>query len=157
VSAIGALRTATRRAGSLLAAAARGQVFSSLSLTELADDPPSATTGRLLTLAWREMMLTPDIGVALTHKVLHHKYPALFPLVDGQTANVLRPAGHASRLNVWQVIWADINDNQAELQQLRSWFAEQAGQRGHIPLELLRLHDILTWLHALREWDAAAT
>ena len=71
VSAIGALRTATRRAGSLLAtAAARGQVFSSLSLAELADDPPSGTTGRLLTLAWREMMLTPDIGVALTHKVL---------------------------------------------------------------------------------------
>lgn len=157
VSAIGALQLATHRAGPLLAsAAARGQVFTGLALAELADDPPGGTTGRLLNLAWREMMSTPDIGVALTHKVLHHKYPALFPLLDTQTESVLGHAGKPKRLNAWQVIWADIDENRAELGQLRAWFAQQAAERNGAPVGLLRLHDILLWLHVLGQWDTAA-
>jgi hypothetical protein len=157
VPAIGALQLATHRAGPLLAsAAARGQEYTGLALAELADDPPGGTTGRLLNLAWREMMRTPDIGVALTHKVLHHKYPALFPLLDTQTVSVLRHAGERTGLNAWQVIWADIDENRAELGQLRAWFAQQAAGRNGPAVGLLRLHDILLWLRVLGQWDTAA-
>ena len=94
VAAIGALHLATRRAGPYLAqAAGRGQEFGRLTLGELADNPPAGTAGWLLNEAWKQMMSTPDAGRALTHKVLHHKRPALFPLLDRQTADVLRPAG----------------------------------------------------------------
>jgi hypothetical protein len=76
VAAIAALHLATRRAAPYLAEAAdQGQEFGRLAPAELADNPPEGTTGWLLSKAWKEMMSTPDVGRALTHKVLHHKDP----------------------------------------------------------------------------------
>ncbi len=72
-------------------------------------------------------MSTPDVGRALTHKVLHHNQPALFPLLDRQTADVLRPAGQPHGWNAWQVILADIDDSRADFEELRAWFAALAG------------------------------
>jgi Family of unknown function (DUF6308) len=158
VAAIGALQLATRRAAPYLAEAAdRGQELGRLTLAELADNPPAGTTGWLLDKAWKQMMSTPDVGRALTHKVLHHKRPALFPLLDRQTAGVLRPAGQPHGWNAWQVIWADIDDSRAGFEELRAWFADLATARGGVPLELPRLHDILAWLKAAGQWNAAVT
>jgi hypothetical protein len=65
VAAIGALHLATRRAAPYLAqAAGRGQEFSRLTLSELADNPPAGTAGWLLSEAWQQMMSTPDVGRA---------------------------------------------------------------------------------------------
>ena len=89
--------------------------------------------------------------------MLHHKQPALFPLLDRQTADVLRPAGQPHGWNAWQVILADIDDSRADFEELRAWFAAWAAGRGGVPLGLPRLHDILVWLQATDQWKAAAT
>jgi hypothetical protein len=46
------------------------------------------------------MTKTPDIGMALTHNVLHHKRPALLPMLDGRTVEVLR--NQSGGRNPWQ-------------------------------------------------------
>ena len=158
VAAIGALQLATRRAGPYLAqAAAAGQEFDKLVLAELADNPAPGTTGWLLNQAWHEMISTPDVGRALTHKVLHHKQSALFPLLDRQTADVLRPAGQPHGWNAWQVIWADIDGSRGDFEELRVWFAARAAARSGVLLGLPRLHDILIWLQAADQWKDAVT
>lgn len=107
VAAFGALQLATRRAAPALADAAQaGTDFADLTSGELADSPAEGTIGWSLTEAWRQMMATPDVGVALTHKVLHHKQPALFPLLDTRTAAVL--SAHPEGRNAWQQIHAEI-------------------------------------------------
>jgi len=103
------------------------------------------------------MMSTPDVGRALTHKVLHRKRPALFPPVDRRTADVLRPAGQPHGWNAWQVIWADIDGSRDGFEELRAWFGGLAATRGGMPLDLPRLHDILVWLQAAAQWAAAVT
>jgi hypothetical protein len=150
----GALQLAVKRAAAPLAEAARrGKDFTSLTSEELADDPPPDTAGWYLTRAWSQMMDTPDVGVALTHKVLHHKQPHLFPLLDALTADALRnaPGGR----NIWQQIHAEISDARQDFEDLRAWFAPVAAARGGVPLGLPRLHDILLWLHAAGQWDDA--
>ncbi len=156
VAAIGGLQLATCRAAPYLAEAAdRGQEFGRLTLTELADNSPEGTTGWLLGKAWKQMMSTTDVGRALTHKVLHHKQPALFPLLDRQTADVLRPAGQPHGWNAWQVILADIDGSRADFEELRAWFDALATAQDGVPLGLPRLHDILVWLQAADQWKAA--
>jgi hypothetical protein len=83
-------------------------------------------------------MSTPDVGRARTHKVLHHKRPALFPLLDRHTADVLRPAGQPLGWNAWQVIRADIDGSGVGFEELRAWFAGQAVARDGVALELPR-------------------
>jgi hypothetical protein len=70
---------------------------------------------------------------------------------------VLRPAGQPYGRNAWQVIWADIDDSRAGFEELRAWFAGLAAARDGVRLELLRLHDILVWLQAAGQWNAAVT
>lgn len=144
VAAIGALHLATRRAPPCLAEAAdREQEFGRLALAELADNPQRRPLGGCRTGAWKQMMSTPGVGRPRTHKLLHHKRPALFPLLDRQTAGVLRPAGQPHGWNAWQVIWADIDGSRAGFEELRAWFAGLAAARRGVPLGLPRLHDIL--------------
>jgi hypothetical protein len=67
--AVAALQLATRRAFPALAdAASAGKEFADLSSEELGDRPAEGTVGRLLAEAWLQMMATPNVGVALTHK-----------------------------------------------------------------------------------------
>jgi hypothetical protein len=154
VDAIGALQIATRRAAPYLAQAAdRRQAFCELTLAELSDSPQAGTEGWLLTQAWQQMMKTPDVGRALTHKVLHHKRPTLFPLLDRKTAGPLH-AGQPHGQNAWQVIWTDIDSSRAEFEELRTWFVRLAASRNSQSLGLLRIHDILLWLHAADQWRA---
>jgi Family of unknown function (DUF6308) len=158
VPAIGALQLAVRQAAQPLAeATAAGQDFADLTSGELAYDPPPGTTGWLLDQAWSRMKATRDVGEALTHKVLHHKRPALFPLLDNLTAEVLSPALRHKDGNAWQQIHAEINESRDDFEQLREWFAGEAAARGSVALGLLRLHDILVWLHAAGQWEDART
>jgi hypothetical protein len=151
VRSISALQLAVRRAGPPLAEAGHnGKKFTDLTSAELADQPVAGTTGSLLTTAWRQMTRTPGIGVAIAHKVLHHKQPALFPLLDGKTARVYRRQGGA---NAWQQIWTEITDARGDFEELRTWFAAEA--RDGVALTLTRLHDILLWLQVIGQWTEA--
>jgi hypothetical protein len=154
ITAVGALQVAVRRAATWLAHAARARTdFADLARGELADDPPHDTIGWALTEAWRQMMATPDIGIALTHKVLHHKRPPLFPLLDNLTAEALSPAPEGR--NAWQQIHAEISSARDAFEELRNWFNEEAAARNGAALSLPRLHDILLWLHSARQWEYA--
>jgi hypothetical protein len=156
ISAVGALQVAVQRAAPWLAeAACAGTDFADLPRGELADDAPRGTVGWSLTEAWRQMMATPDVGIALTHKVLHHKRPALFPLLDNLTAAKVSPAPEGR--NAWQQIHIEISNARDAFEELRSWFEAEATARSGDPLSLPRLHDILLWLHAKGQWrDALA-
>jgi hypothetical protein len=101
---------------------------------------------RHLWLAWCHMITTPDIGVALTHKVLHHKRPRLFPLIDGQTA---KPLGQGT---AWKTIHDDLKGDSAAFAALETWFSELVRWwSGCVALSRLRLHDILLWCAVMTE------
>jgi hypothetical protein len=156
VDSVAALRVATTRATGFVAAAARAaKNFGDLHYDELGDRPPEGTAGKLMMLAWRQMMATPNVGIALTHKVLHHKQPTLFPLLDNLTAAKL--SGRPADRSLWQQVHAEIGRSRGEFEDLRSWFAETAALRDATALSLPRLHDILLWLNAKgpAEWRAA--
>jgi hypothetical protein len=114
--------------------------FWNLDPDRLAQFPDVDCAERYLWLAWCHMMSTPELGVALTHKTLHHKRPSLFPLIDGQTV-------HALGEEVWRTIHQDLNQGDGEpFEQLESWFRTLVGERGGgVELTRLRLHDILLW------------
>jgi Family of unknown function (DUF6308) len=101
------------------------------------------------------MMATPGVGVALTHKVLHHKQPEIFPLLDNLTMEKLS-GRHAGR-SAWQQVHADIATSREEFENLSSEFAQLAAARAGVALSLTRLYDILLWLMAKEggEWEAA--
>jgi hypothetical protein len=154
VRAVGALRAAVKRASPWLAEAALSRTdFADLPWHELSDYPPPDSVGWALTEAWRQMMATPDIGIALAHKVLHHKRPALMPLLDNLTVSELSPATPGP--NAWQQIHAEISGARGAFEDLRSWFEKEAVDRNGLPLSLPRLHDVLLWLHAAGQWGDA--
>jgi len=159
VNVLGALRVAARRAaGDLALAASLHRQFVDLPLEELSDDPPPETTGWLLARAYRQMESIPYVGLARAHKVLHHKQPLFVPLLDNVTAGVYQDdTGKRLRAdwNLWQHVRSEIGDNRADFEVLREWFASRAATRGGVPLGLLRLHDILLWLHATGQWPDA--
>jgi hypothetical protein len=109
------------------------------------------------------------VDVAIAHKTLHHKRPALFPLLDGKTLRCY-PQGRA-----WPGIHAELTSQRSQFEQLEAWFADCAcGQDaegvdhehtetgpctcrlGSVPLMRLRLHDILLWCDVTGERAAAA-
>jgi len=168
VDSVAALKLATGRAAGSVAAAAKIVAvaaraandgvrlsFADLASNELAGDPPEGSIGALLAQAWRQMMSTPGVGVALTHKVLHHKQPEIFPLLDNLTIEKL--SGRPTRRSAWQQIHLELAASREEFESLRSWFAEQAADRGGVAVSLTRLYDILLWLKAkgVNEWEAA--
>jgi Family of unknown function (DUF6308) len=85
--------------------------------------------------------------------VLHHKQPALFPLLDTKTARVLstRPGARTA----WQQIHSEITSAQGAYDALRCWFEQEAEARSGVALSLPRIHDILLWLHVVDQWDDA--
>jgi hypothetical protein len=168
VDSVAALKLATGRAAESVAAAAKAVAvaaraandgaslsFADLASDELGGDPPEGTIGAFLAQAWRQMMSTPGVGVALTHKVLHHKQPEIFPLLDNLTTGKLsaRPVGRTA----WQQIHLEVAASREDFESLRSWFAELAAARGGVAVSLTRLYDILLWLKAKEgnEWEAA--
>lgn len=102
--------------------------------------PDSTSTAWPIWTAWETLMALPDIDVALTHKVLHHKRPDFIPLVDNKTLELL------PERKVWITIHADLR--QKGFEEMESWFKDlihDRGEVGLVPLSRVRIHDILLW------------
>lgn len=90
--------------------------------------------------AWFLLESAPSVGIAVAHKTLHHKMPAHFPLLDGQTAAAL---GNRS---LWVQIHTDLARQATTWEELEDWFGVLAELNRGVALTRLRLHDILLWL-----------
>jgi hypothetical protein len=100
--------------------------------------------------AWRVLMSVERVDVATTHKILHHKFPRHFPLLDRRTV-VAFPRGLA-----WRAIHQEVADS--EFEDLEAWFEDLRSHfKSTVPLSRLRLHDILLWSRIVGHWDAAKT
>jgi hypothetical protein len=156
-AAITALRDAADRAWPHVRTAierADGRAFWDLPEDEGGRTPPPGTTGQALSDAWEECWSTDGIKTALTHKMLHHKRPELFPLIDNVTAPLLR--AHADdRVSLWGVLHRELLANEEQFTALEKAFAELVNGKEDVPLTRLRLHDILLWLKASGKWNHA--
>jgi hypothetical protein len=118
--------------------------------------PTPGSAGAALNRAWEECMRTDEVAVALTHKLLHHKRPDLFPLIDGKTLPRLSPPrAQRKSMGLWAVLHQELNVNREQFARLEEWFAALVNASGDVPLNRLRLHDILLWLKATRRWEYA--
>jgi hypothetical protein len=79
------------------------------------------------------------IKVATTHKVLHHKDPRHFPLIDNVTAKAY------SKTEGWLGIHSEVGGQKRAFVELERWFEDLAQEHGGVALNRLRLHDILLW------------
>lgn len=98
--------------------------------------------------AWTILMSLHGVDIATTHKILHHKRPNFFPLIDNQTLPRLAPTS-------WLTIHEDLQANPAGWQQLESQFSKLTHDPGQVTLTRLRLHDILLWTHVTGRDEAA--
>jgi len=154
---ITALQDAGRRAWPHVARAieqADGAPFWELCSEQVARHPTPDTAGESMNRAWEECMRTPQVKVALTHKLLHHKRPELFPLIDGKTKPLLN--AHADEITgTWGVVHRELTANGDQFSALERAIAELMSGKDDVPLGRLRLHDILLWLKATGKWDYA--
>lgn len=86
--------------------------------------------------AWYLFRLVPGIKVARTHKILHHRRPELFPLLDNRTLRNLRT------MESWSHIHDDLTQQAEMFRELEEWF-DGLRRPCDVPLLRLRLHDIL--------------
>lgn len=113
-------------------------------------DPEARPESLALHQAWYLIESVNGAGVAVTHKLLHHAWPHLFPLIDNET---VEPLGTE---HAWLTILEDLKRYEPEFDELEHWFAEMAAARGGIPLTRLRLYDILLWCRVVGEEEEAA-
>jgi hypothetical protein len=99
--------------------------------------------------AWWLLRGAPNVGVAIAHKVLHHKRPLLAPVLDEATISLL---GH----DQWVRIHEDLTEQEEEWSSLEGWFSALSTEHDGVPLYRLRLHDILLWSDAAGWRDVAA-
>ena len=82
----------------------------------------------------------PQVERAITHKLLHHKRPELFPMLDSLTSP------HLGAQHAWATIHRDLTRNCREFAELEEWFADLAAAvTDSASLTRLRIHDILLW------------
>lgn len=157
--AITALKDAGERAWRYVSTAdklAGAAPFWELPPEELMISPPSGGPGEAMRNAREEFRGTKGIGLALAHKVLHHKRPRLFPLLDRQTAPQLwNQTREEVGVGWWTVIHRELLDNDQQFTELERVFAELVDGPDDVPLSRLRLHDVLLWLKATGKWGRA--
>jgi hypothetical protein len=113
--------------------------------------PREGTASSALHKAWYLVESVKGAGVAITHKLLHHAWPHLFPLIDNKTIDVL------GRDHAWVTILEDLQREEESFDALEVWFEGIAGKRGELPLNRLRLYDILLWCRVVpRQEDEAS-
>lgn len=132
--------------------------FWDLERDDLTGQPPDqGSPARPLWRAWSVLMGAGDVGVAVTHKTLHHKRPDMFPLIDNRTLA-------AFKKEPWAEIHDDLRASREEWATLEDRFcaaaatlreASQDDDRPGLRLTRLRLHDILLWTCVSGDWDAA--
>ena len=113
--------------------------FWTLPRQELAE-PRAESDSWCLHRAWYLIEAVPGCGCTITHKILHHTWPHLFPLIDQRTRERLGT-------DPWLAIHDDLTNpaNKRAFDELETWFALLAGTNGGMSLTRLRLHDILLW------------
>lgn len=99
-----------------------------------------------LNRAWWLLMSLPGIKVTITHKVLHHKWPHLFPLLDTSTIGEYEQGA-------WRSVLSDLTSQASAFDELEGWFRDLALRRGEVPLTRLRIHDILLWTLVTNQQD----
>lgn len=112
------------------------------------EDPQEGTASWCLHRAWYLIESVPGCGVAKTHKILHHAWPHLFPLIDRQTMTKIGQ-------NMWLTVHDDLQRESEAFDELEVWFATLAGARGGVALMRLRLYDILLWCSVTGEDEEA--
>ena len=113
--------------------------------------PPTRATNPAWPLwrSWTILMGVEGIDIARTHKILHHKRPRVFPLIDNETVRWLNSGGSA-----WASIHDDLTITSVDWSKLENTVADLLGDSGPV-LTRLRLHDILLWTRATGRWAAA--
>ncbi|MGH3530141.1 MAG: DUF6308 family protein [Pseudonocardiaceae bacterium] len=98
--------------------------------------------------AWTILMGVDGIDIARTHKILHHKRPRVFPLIDNQTIDLV------GRSTAWITIYDDLKTAGPVWDRLEHAIRGRLGA-ADAPLSRLRLHDILLWTRATGNRDVA--
>ncbi|SDG35750.1 DUF6308 family protein [Klenkia brasiliensis] len=156
---IEALLDAGRRAWPHMRSArdlAAGRSFWELNASAVGLQPPAGSPGEAMTKAWSELMSTNGVDIARAHKLLHHKLPCLFPLIDRQTRPALRTLAARRGVGLWAVIHHELTTNADAFDRLEAEVNDLLLARGHVPIYRLRLHDILLWLLTSNHWDVAS-
>jgi len=135
---------------------------------ELPDDELSVlgepgTVGAALREIWTRCTRAPDVRPELVSAALHHRHPALIPLLNPTTRRQLLPHMAEGDSGVEAVIHRELRANAAAFDALEAVTAELLRRTGGVPLTRLRLHDVLVWLtgslrltHALQLGRATA-
>ena len=113
--------------------------------------PPDGSSSLSLHRAWYLVESVKGADVAVTHKLLHHAWPHLFPLIDNRTIDAL------GRDRAWVTMLEDLQRHEEVFVALEDWFAELARDRGGVPLTRLRLYDILLWCRVVDGEEEEAT
>jgi hypothetical protein len=146
---IAALAEARTRAWPYMAAArdaSAGRAFWELPHKEIKSSRPPGGVGDALARAFEELERTPGVGLARAHKVLHHKMPRLFPLIDRKTVIPLRNLSNVSDgSGYWSVLWGELRRNESQFDALEADVNSALLARSGACLSRLRLHDILLW------------
>jgi hypothetical protein len=134
---------------------ALAQISTKVKFWELDEDdlkvpPSSSKTSWQLWRAWYLLMGVHGVDLAVCHKILHHKRPSVFPLLDRVTEGAY-PRGKA-----WVHIQRELAGQKEPFDDLEEWFGEFAKAHHGVPLTRLRLHDILLWCHRSGESAGAA-
>jgi hypothetical protein len=112
--------------------------------------PIEGSDAWLLHRAWFLMNCVPSVGPTISHKILHHRWPDLFPVVDKRTRSVL------GRNDYWGRILDDLRRKEKEWAALEDWFRALPLRNNEPTLTRLRLHDILLWCRVVDQEEEAA-
>jgi hypothetical protein len=91
--------------------------------------------------AWTILTSVHGVNRAGAHKILHHKRPSVFPLLDNMTAPRLCPA-------CWAAVHRDLNATSEAWSRLEDETGGVLEHHGGVRLTRLRLHDIILWCRA---------
>ena len=135
----------------LAAIDANGTRFWDLQREDVATVPTSESSKAWpIWRAWTILMGAKGIDLARTHKILHHKRPEVFPLVDNETYKLLAADGAA-----WTTIHADLISAEQAWEGLEKRVNEVLAANSSQLLTRLRMHDILVWAEATGRRAAA--
>lgn len=128
-----------------------GVKFWTLSLDQVSKAPSEQSAPEWpLWRAWTILMGVPGIEVARAHKILHHKRPSVFPLIDNETTPWLRKGGSA-----WATVHRDLTSTASGWSELEAVVGQALSGTGISVPTRLRLHDILLWSRVTNRWEAA--